>query len=413
MEESFAYLPDRLFAATGEGIERGRAVWVEHGAIRDVVLAMDLPAGVPVVPLRDVTLMPALIDAHVHLDFPGDGSTYEALDEDDETLAAAAGARARAALEAGITTVRDCGSRGRSVFAVRRASALGWAETAAVRAAGAPITVRRGHTWPLGGEAEGIDGVRAAVLARLGAGADFIKVINSGGGTAGSTVHEAAFPRQELRAIVQEAHRAGLKVTMHCLCAEAIERAVDVGADQIEHGQFYTASGDLSFDARVAQHLADSRIPLTPTLVVAQIQAERLDRSAPVAERDHWRRMADGWLESARRLNALGVPLVAGTDAGWRHVGFTVLWREIQLLREAGLTGPQSLEAATARSAQALGLQHTGQIRPGFRADLIAVAGNPVDDAHALADVRLVVRGGRVVHRAALAPPSVQPASPL
>ena len=397
---SVAYLPDRLFTATGEGIERGRAVWVEHGVVRDVVRPMDLPSEVEMVPLSGVTLLPSLIDAHVHLDFPGDGSTFEALQEDDETLTAGAAARARLALEAGIGMLRDCGSRGRSVFALRRAIALGWSEGPSVRLAGAPITVPRGHTWPLGGEADGADGARAAVQARIAAGADFVKVINSGGGTAGTRAHEAAFTRPELRAIVTEAHRAGLKVTVHCLCAEAIERAVDAGADQIEHGQFYRDEDSIAFDARVAAALADARAVVTPTLVVAAIQAERTEAAGDTVQRDRWRRMADAWVDTARRLNSAGVTFVAGTDGGWRHVGFTSLWREIALLREAGLSGPRSLEAATAASAQAMGLSHQGQIRPGYRADMIAVAGDPVEEAAALTRVRLVMQGGRVAHRA-------------
>ena len=138
-DDAVAYLPDRLFTGTGAGIERGLAVWVEHGMVRDVLRPMDLPPSIAVVPLRGVTLLPGLTDAHVHLDLPGDGSTFEALGEDDETLAAGAAGRVQAALRSGITTLRDCGSRGRSVFAVRRALALGWLVGPHLRAAGAPI----------------------------------------------------------------------------------------------------------------------------------------------------------------------------------------------------------------------------------------------------------------------------------
>jgi imidazolonepropionase-like amidohydrolase len=395
-----AYLPDRLFTATGQGTERGLAVLVEQGMVRDVVSATSLPSNVEMVQLAGVTLMPSLIDAHVHLDLPGDGSTFEALDEDDETLAAAAAARARLSLAAGVGLLRDCGSRGRSVFALRRAVDLGWLDASAVRVAGAPLTVPRGHTWPLGGEAEGVDGVRAAVRARVAAGADFIKVVNSGGGTPGTQAHVAAFPPPELQAIVAEAHGAGLRVTMHCLSAEAIQRAVDAGADQVEHGQFYRDADTIAFDERVCAALADARTVVTPTLTVAAVQAERLEAEGTTADHDRWRRRADAWIDTARRLHAAGVPLVAGTDAGWRHVGYTDLWREVALLREAGLSGPASLEAATATSALAMGLSRAGQIRAGYPADMIAVAGDPVDDARALRQVRLVLKAGRVVRRA-------------
>jgi imidazolonepropionase-like amidohydrolase len=394
--DALAYLADRVFTATGEGVRRGVAVWIEHGVVRDILPPAYLPATVPLVTLPGTTLLPGLIDAHVHLTLPGEGGAWEALEEDDETLAAAAAARARDLLVAGVTTARDCGSRARSVVGVRRAIARGWLSGAAIRAATAPITATRGHAWRLGGEAGGVDGVRAAVRARVAAGADFIKVIASGATLPGSRPWLATFSAAELGAIVREARDAGRRVTIHALCAEAIDAAIDAGADQVEHGQFYVGPDEIRFDPAVAARLAVAGVAVTPTLAVAALAAER---APDAAVRAAWRRTADAWLETARGLVRAGVRLVAGSDAGWGYVGFDALWREVALLREVGLGGAASLEAATAAAASVAGLGYVGQLRPGWWADLVAVAGNPLDDAAALARVRLVVRQGRVVYR--------------
>jgi len=391
------YLPDRVFTALEDRMREGTGVWVRGERIQALVAVGDLPLDAPVERWPGTTITPGLIDAHVHLDNPGDGSTLAAMEEADEVLAAAGARHARTALEAGITTVRDCGSRGDTVFSIRRAIDLGWASGSAIVAAGSPLTVPRGHGWPMGGEVAGLEGVRAGVRAQRAKGADFIKVINSGGGTPGTYAWQAAFPIEELRAIVEEAHGLNMRVTVHCLCTEALQRTLAAGADQIEHGHFLLEGDRIEVDGPTADAIAAAGVFVTPTMVVASSLLERLGDDGDPAERDRWLRMLDGWLAGARRLREAGVRLVAGTDAGWRWVRFDDLPSEISLLRQVGLSAAASLRAATSESATAMGLDDVGAIAPGRRADLVAFAGDPVADPTALRRPVRVLQGGRAV----------------
>jgi len=394
-EPSVAYVPDRVFTALDDTAREGLAVWVEGSRIRAVVPSAELPAGVAVERLPGTTVMPGLIDAHVHLNLPGTGGRFEPLVEDDATLAVAAAANARAALVSGVTTVRDCGSRGVSPFAARRAIELGWSEGATIWAAGAALTVPKGHCWPFGGEVDGVDGCRAGVRAQKAAGADFIKVIGSGGGTDNTVSWLAAFPTEQLRVIVDEAHGLGLKVTVHCTCAEAMRRAAAAGADQVEHATFYTEGNGFRIEMDAIEAMAKAGVVVTSTLAISALQAERMTTSDDPAQRDTWRRMVDNWLEGGRLMHEAGIVHVAGTDAGWRYCDFQEMAREVACLRQIGLGAGESLRAATSTSARVMAMDATGALEAGRYADLIAVEGDPLADVSALGRVRLVVHRGR------------------
>jgi imidazolonepropionase-like amidohydrolase len=392
-----AYLADRVFTGLEDSALEGRAVWVRGDRVHALLAAGELPAHVPVERLPGATLMPGLIDAHVHLQSPGDGSTQATMEEPDDVLAAAASAHARTALAGGITTVRDCGSRRQSVMAARRAIALGWAEGSHIWAAGAPLTVPKGHGWPSGGEVSGNAGVRAGVRAQRAIGADFIKVINSGGGTPGTYSWQAAFPTEELAAIVEEAHGLGMRVTVHCLCTEAMKRVLAAGADHIEHGQFLVEGDRVEVDGETADAIAAAGVAITPTLVVAASLLARMDPDGDPALRDRWHRMLDGWLEGTRRMYKAGVRLVTGTDAGWRYVHFDDVAWEVELLQAVGMHSAESLRAATSEAARVLGLDEIGSLEAGQRADMVAFDGDPLRDPAALRRPVRVLKAGRAV----------------
>jgi imidazolonepropionase-like amidohydrolase len=395
------YVPDRVFPASGDRPLTGCAIWVGQGEIQAVAPQGDIPSDAVVEPLKDLTILPGLIDAHAHLDLAADGGRFEALDEDDLTVAISAAAHARTALAAGVTTVRDCGSRGSTAIAVRRANELGWDGGATVKVAGAPMTVPKGHCWPMGGEVSGPDGCRRGVREHKALGVDFIKVIGSGGGTENTRSWEPSFSQEELDALVDEAHSLGLKVTVHCLCAEAMRRAVRAGADQIEHGQFLTENdGPLALDLRVVDEIAAAGIAVTPTLTVASVQLDHMRAVGDQAGIDRWQRMADGWFATARAMHRAGVSLVTGTDSGWLNVGFGTLGREVAALREVGLSASESIRAATSIAARAMGFEGIGEVAVGQRADLVAVRGDPMADVGALERVRLVLKRGRVAYDA-------------
>ncbi|HWG01028.1 MAG TPA: amidohydrolase family protein [Trebonia sp.] len=388
-----APIPDPVVVVEGDtitGVHAGRA---PEGA---------LPADAEVLDYQGCTLLPGLIDAHVHLNLPGDDTPFEdTVREPDGVLVASAAGAARVALEAGITTVRDTGGRGDTTFQLRRALELGVARGPRMLLVGQPVTITGGHTWYLGGEADGVNGVRLKVRQLAKAGADWIKVMGSGGGTLNTISYKPSFSREELTAIADEAHRLNRKVTVHCLCAEALENAVAAGVDGIEHAGFIiNEAGEQVFVPEVAEKIAAAGIVVTTTLVVGYDIVTAFDDSDPVppgkqAYLDKWKMMLEDNLEQFRKFREAGVNFIAGTDAGWRLTRFDDLPSELYLMTQGGMSALEAIRCGTSYTAEVLGIGDTvGTVKPGYTADIIAVAGDPLGDLRKLRDVRLVLQGG-------------------
>lgn len=398
----------RLIDGTGAPATSDPVVVVRDGAIHSVHQGRvpgDVPAGTPVIDLPDHTLLPGLIDAHVHLVLPGDGTPFESsIREPDGVLVAIAFANAQTALASGITTLRDCGGRRDTTVHLRRAQHLGYISLPRLHLCGRPITITGGHCWYFGGEADGPDDLQRMVRALLKDGVDYIKIMATGGGTVGTMSWLPSFSEDELRVAVREAHRFGRRVGIHSLCAAATRSVLAVGADQIEHCNFLAdAAGLQEFDPQVAEEVARAGTPVTTTLavghyVVAALQAHARRTPAEQADLDRRRRTFENNLEHFRQMRRAGVRLVAGTDAGWRFTPFNGLATEVALLREVGASAPEAIAAAASVAADAMGLAGvTGAVREGLAADLIAVPGDPASDVTALRRPALVMQEGRIV----------------
>lgn len=363
-----------------------------------------LPRDARILDYQGCTLLPGLIDAHVHTNFPGDGTPVEdSFKEGDGLLVASSVDAARRALEIGVTTVRDLGGRGSTTFNARRALELGYGRGPRMLLAGQPITVTGGHTWHYGGEADGVDGVRLKVRQLCKLGADWIKVIDSGGGTINTKSYLPSFSREELGAISDEAHRMGRPVTVHTLNANALEDAIDAGVDGIEHASFLVDETQAQqYSPAVADKLAKSGIPVTTTLAVALdcVNAMRVKDRLTEKEKhflDDWSRMLEDNVSQFRKLREAGVEFIAGTDAGWRFTTVESLPDELWLMTEGGMSGTQAISSATGKSADVLGIGGvTGRVRTGLTADLLAVSGDPREDVRGLRNVRLVMQAGQV-----------------
>jgi imidazolonepropionase-like amidohydrolase len=368
------------------------------------------PPGVETLSFPGCTVLPGLIDTHVHLNLPGDGSTLEEIvRESDGVLVATSTFNAMKALEAGITTVRDVGAARSTVFDVRRAQTLGHGGGARIVAGGQPITITGGHTWYFGGEADGPEALRRKVRGMVKQGADFIKVMATGGGTVGTMSWLPSFSLEELRAIADEAHRMDRKATAHCLCGQAIDWVTEAGFDQIEHGWFLTdAEGNQAFDPKIAEKVARAGIPVTGTLAVGgsvlKVLGAKADRTA-LEQRafDRWRAMFDVIMEVFGRMHAAGVTYVAGTDAGWRYTPMDCLAMEVALMAQGGMRAMDAIVSATGFAASVIGVgDRVGTLKPGLAADMIVVPGNPLDDLTRLETPRLVMQSGKImVQRAA------------
>ena len=390
--------PDWLVDGTGSDAREHEAIVITDGIIEAVGPVRDLENLSGLTPMRfeNASLLPGLINNHVHLNLPGDNTPMVPwLDtQTDASLALRSAANARRSLAAGITTVRDCGGRGATVLNTRDAMREGLADGATIVSCGWPITITGGHTRHMGGEVDGPDGLRQMVRRLVSLGADFIKLMASGGGTLGSLPQRPSFTVEELTVIVETAHDLGRKVSMHCIATESIDRAVTAGADLIEHAMFYGLDTVPRIDEAVAVRLAASQIPVTPTTQVAR---DLLELRAPGDDMAVWEQRRAIGLEIVARLRELGVPMLAGSDAGWRATTFETFWKEVAELVEAGMTPVEAIAAATSGPANALGLDQVGALRPGYRADLLVVEANVATDIRCLERVKAVFQGGRQV----------------
>jgi imidazolonepropionase-like amidohydrolase len=385
--------PEWLIDGTGVPASQGRALaFADDGRIEAVGRAGDLLPGDndSVIHAPSATLLPGLINMHVHLSLASDNAPFvDYMDaHSDVALGLRAAYNARASLGGGVTTARDCGSRGRSVLDVRSARADGLVQGARILSAGCALTISGGHMRPFGGEVDGSDGVRQMVRRLVSAGADFVKVAGSGGGTPGSLSDYPSFSTEELGVIVETAHGLGRRVTVHCTATAAIARAVEAGVDSIEHGYFVAPGAFQAFDERLAERIAQAGISITPTLQVFRDMAEYLPTGP---ERDGWQRRRETLVANVGRLHRAGVRLTAGSDAGWRLTQFDNYWRELEEMVTCGLSPLEVIHAATGAASQAIGrADDFGSLRPGLAADLLLVDGNPADDIRCLAAVRHV-----------------------
>jgi imidazolonepropionase-like amidohydrolase len=349
--------------------------------------AEPFPAGAEIVGLPGLTLMPGLVDAHVHLCFDAsDDPVGHLAGLDDTVLRQRMAGAARRALGAGVTTVRDLGDRGYLAVDLRdRVSETDRLPT--IVAAGPPVTTPGGHCHFLGGAVSGIRGVRAAVRERAERGVNVIKVMASGGTlTPGSVPHEPQFDAGALRLIVEEAHRYGLPVTAHAHSSRSIADAVTAGADGIEHATFMTAGG-VDAPENVIRALAGRRTAIGCTVGLTPGPHAP---PAPIASR-----MA-GLVATRRRLYESGALLVPGSDAGLSPAKpHGVLRFAADDLIAAGMSPAEVLQAMTSSAAQACGLGHRkGRIAAGFDADILAVDGNPLQDLAVIRRLRAVYAGG-------------------
>jgi imidazolonepropionase-like amidohydrolase len=333
--------------------------------------------------------MPGLIDAHVHLIFDGSPAPVAALENSDEVLLGRMRLHAEQLLRTGVTTARDLGDRNGLAFRIAEETAIGQLSGPRILAAGTPATPPGGHCYFLGGEVSGEAEVRDLVRRNIAAGAAVIKVMTSGGGLTkdGPRSWQSQFSRNELRALVDEAHSAGVPVAAHAHGTEAITEAVDAGVDTLEHCTWMTEDG---FDLRrdVLQRIIDQDIAVSVTVSPHWHMLPKLVNKERVTL----------MFDQVRQMAEAGARMIVGTDAGVQRTGFDGLPGALTFYAHLGIPNGTILDMATRRTAEALGLGDvTGRVAAGFRADLLLIDGDPLQDLDALQRVRTVVAGGRLV----------------
>jgi imidazolonepropionase-like amidohydrolase len=373
-------------------VSAGRNVEIADGKIRSVSSALR-PGRPDVTDVEGRFVVPGLISCHTHLSIVFPMSATDPTEHPAATALRAA-KRAREALAAGITTVRCVHEQHRVDLWLRHAKRSGWADVPRIFGAGQAITTPKGHgAGAACVEAEGEEEFYRAAQAELEAGADHVKIfINGGLAREGEDPSRSEMTGEELSGTVRAASEHGTYVVAHSGASTAIAQALARGVRCFEHAY--------ELDAQTASRLASQGAYLTPTLIVTRCEPWMRANNFAEATIENARAAAGRHLESIKNAIAAGVPLLCGTDLppGDDVGGFPATVAELLLLEEAGLSRPAALRTATTTPAGLMRVAgEIGQVQPGFRADLVVVDENPLDDLAALGAVRLVVQDGRPV----------------
>ncbi|HZS97814.1 MAG TPA: amidohydrolase family protein [Terriglobales bacterium] len=382
-----------------------QAIVIEGDKIVSIGAASDTKPdpSTQVIDLPNATVLPGLIDAHTHLTFDPKTLGYEGLGISTPREALVGARNARVTLEAGFTTVRNVGAGGYSDIALRDAINDGDVPGPRIVASGPALGITGGHCdnnllspeyhWSEIGVADGVDAVRHKVRENIKYGADVIKICATGGVMSkGDDPNASQYTREEMKAIVEEAHRLGRKVAAHAHGAEGVSWASDAGVDSIEHGH-------LMDDNSIAT-LKKNGTYIVPTLYLMDWNRENLGkRNAPEYMVKKMQAVSAVGQANLKKAFAAGLKVAFGTDAAVYPHGLNA--HEFAVYVRLGMTPLQAIQTATVNASDLLGWSaKVGTIEAGKWADIIAVDGDPLKDVTTLEQVKFVMKGGAVVNNA-------------
>lgn len=392
----------RLFDGTGSAVRDGVSVTITDGHVTSIAEdAPDAPAGATTIDLAGRFLMPGLIDCHTHLTIHASPK----LAEGEEALHSGVvghivGRDLRDALRMGITTIRETGAFGDTIFEVRQAVRYGAFRAPRLLISGRLVgtTSVQGRHFPgMYRQADGPDEMRKAAREQIRAGADFVKIMTTGARSVElENPGPAQMTREEVAAVVDEVHRLGYRVAAHCEGLEGTRLAIEEGVDTIEHG-FY-----LHREPELLKQLAERGGVLVPTLTFLHDVAEHKadDWTPHLVERGAYN-VEEAHKTLAAAIEA-GVPIAMGWDGDPEKMAAS----ELGLMVQAGMDPVDALVSATSTAAYALGLDDMiGTVEPGKLADLVVVDGDPTEDIGVLVKeekIHLVIQSGEAVAGAAL-----------
>ena len=387
----------RLIDGNGHAIARATII-VRDGKIHAAgpSRTISIPRGATRFDGRGLTVLPGLIDCHVHLCLGAEPDVVNAVEQETPTVTLLkASQMARQTLEAGVTTVRDLGSRDHSIFALKEAIDKGLTAGPRIIGAGLAICMIGGHARFIGQEVEGVEQVRKTVREQIDAGAEVIKVIASGGVlTPGTSPDQAQLTMDELRAAVDEAKRAGRKVAAHAHGSSGMKNAVRAGVHSIEHATL--------MDEEAADLLDQHGVYIVPTLsALATTAACGRGCGIPESARDKAKSMTKRHQASFKRAYRRGLLIAMGTDAGTPFNYHGENAQELERMVALGMSEMEAIMASTSAAARLIGIQDkVGTIERGKEADLIVINGNPLRKVELLRDRSRIVgvmKAGRFV----------------
>ena len=346
-----------------------------------------------VIDLDGDTLLPGLIDCHVHLCYAGEPNPGRAIEDmDPGEIAVRALSNAQDSVRGGITAVRDCGGVNYLEFSVRDACNAGKFMGPTIRAAGRMICMTGGHGNRFGRVADGVDEVIKAVREQVHKGSDLIKIMATGGVmTPGVNPEDAHYSAEEMAAGISEGHRFHKTCASHAQGTEGILNAVRGGIDSIEHGIF--------MDEACVKEMVEAGTYLVPTVAaLANIQSGADKVPAYVIEKTM--RVAEAHERSIKLFYAAGGKIAMGTDAGTPFNLHGNNAQELRYMVQYGISPMDAIVFSTSNAADLMQLEDQGRVKDGARANLLAVSGNPLENIECVserANHKFVMCGGTVV----------------
>ncbi|NTV32180.1 MAG: amidohydrolase family protein [Deltaproteobacteria bacterium] len=389
-----AFVNGIVFVGDGKVLEHA-TVLVEGDRIVKVGKAKtSVPKGATKISLDEGMLFPGFIDCHVHLCLDGSPDPMTTLLKDAvPTTTLKAGRLAHKTLMSGVTMVRDMGGKDGIDLCLRDAIRSGLSLGPRMLVSRQMVCMTGGHGWQFGREADGPDEVRKAAREQIRGGADLVKFMATGGVmTPGVEPGATQLTEEELRAGIEEAHKAGRKTATHAMGTQGILNALRAGIDSIEHGVYMNEEA-ISF-------MKKKGIPFIPTLsALFHIENKGVEAGIPAYAVEKTLRVKPHHLNSIRMAREAGVMVAAGTDAGTPFNEHGQNPGEMIFLVDQGYSPVDALRAGTSVAARVLGVERDfGTVEEGKVADLVVVKGNPLEDMKALlTSVAVVMQGGKVV----------------
>jgi imidazolonepropionase-like amidohydrolase len=401
----------RLLAVPGRDPVANATVVVADGKVKEIrsgfadPAAVGLPADTVVINLRDKFVLPGFLDLHVHLSSSGMRGRDLRFRESEGYFSLIAARSAHATLMAGFTTVRDLGSEGSAIYALRDASRDGVVAAPKIIVSGDPISPTNGHAdnhnlreevmraMPRRGVCDGADDCRRVVREAIRRGADVIKVMATGGTLDESNAGTGQqFTDEELRAIADTAHAFGRKVTAHAHAKAGIDACVRAGFDSIEHGMWA--------DDRTLREMKAKGTWLVPTVATITFVGDTPEKvkagplkDLPAVSMEKVLKLGTQPRKLARLAHQVGTRIALGTDAPLVPHGQNAT-EMVDYVNE-GLTPMEALMTGTVNAADAAGVD-VGRLEPGKAADIVALSRNPLENIKAVMDVGFVMRDGIV-----------------
>ena len=404
-----------------EQVIDGSGQVIKHGAIliSDALIEAVGPSSqigqrsdVDIIDLGAATVLPGLIDVHNHVTFPGDARVVQQVMAcDTDAMLGQGRVNAANLLAAGVTTVRDLGGLGDTVFRLVADIDSGRVPGPQILPSTAQLTTVGGPNAPLGGGCADLAAACDRIDSDADQGARVVKIIATGSMTdTNSDPTRPVFDDETVLGIVEHAHRRGMAVAAHAHGTAGVVQAARCGVDTIEHASFLSRIDTIDTgadaypstprtglsswpDEDALAALAHHQPWIVPTLATA-VAHNQAGRATPTSTRGLAHRLQIG-----RLLHQRGLRLVTGTDGGGVGCPHLSLIVEIEQFHQLGMTTMEAILAATAHAAACLALTDRGTLTPGSRADLIAVPANPLDHLDTLRAPDLVISGGRIAHR--------------